>query len=392
MPVADPLPSLRDDPLPPLDYAQEIPRLTQLIENDPDKPVPYMSRARAYAATGDYPKAIADVRTVFAKGGLPRPESKPGGPLLKGQAAEECMSRQDYKGAIHYFDQAVAFLEEAIVYLRRGTAHQALGHFADAYHDFSKAIQMGPHVFEHHLARARLLEKLKLYEDAVPDFDKAIAIDDTSALAYLHRGLVYEQLGKMVEAAADRAKVQELNPNVEKEEQTLANLEKQGVRLQVSLSRLVSGRIAVFSTPTQASKANLESLRNIKDLKGVHLGLVRIDDATLAYLKGLPQLEYLDLWYTGISDAGLVHLQGLTKMRQLSLGFNDITDTGMRHLTKMSELRTLVLANTEITDASIDKLAAFKSLDTVQITSTKISPEGVKRLKKELPEAKIAHD
>ncbi len=58
----------------------------------------------------------------------------------------------------------------------------------------------------------------------------------------------------------------------------------------------------------------------------------RVSDDSLACLKQLPDLRELHLEDTRISDAGLEHLKGLTNLQYLYLGWTKVTDAGVKKL------------------------------------------------------------
>ena len=57
-----------------------------------------------------------------------------------------------------------------------------------------------------------------------------------------------------------------------------------------------------------------------------------MSDDSLACLKQLPDLRELHLEDTRISDAGLEHLKGLTNLQYLYLGWTKVTHAGVKKL------------------------------------------------------------
>lgn len=69
-------------------------------------------------------------------------------------------------------------------------------------------------------------------------------------------------------------------------------------------------------------------------VKSCNLSLFPIPKDGLIHLKGLANLETLDLFATGVSDARLAHLKGLAKLKTLRLGATTVTDEGVKNLRK----------------------------------------------------------
>jgi hypothetical protein len=114
--------------------------------------------------------------------------------------------------------------------------------------------------------------------------------------------------------------------------------------------------IAVSLRGTDARDADLKHLRDLTDLKILHLGQTELTDSGLAHLKGLTNLEQLSLDRTKITDTGLARLKGLTRLQQLNLAATGVTDTGLAHLHKLAGLQTLDLFSTRVTTAGVQKL------------------------------------
>ena len=70
------------------------------------------------------------------------------------------------------------------------------------------------------------------------------------------------------------------------------------------------------------------------------VGFTNVGDAGLKSLKELPQLRVLHLDFTKVSDAGLKHLKELPQLRVLRLDFTKVSDAGLEHLKGSLSSRT----------------------------------------------------
>lgn len=90
-------------------------------------------------------------------------------------------------------------------------------------------------------------------------------------------------------------------------------------------------------------------------------------------------------------DEVLDALSGLSDLESLSLRYCEISDEEFRSLRSLSHLEELSLTGCPVTDKSIGQLADMPKLRTLILRWTRISPEGVERLRTELPECEILY-
>lgn len=78
------------------------------------------------------------------------------------------------------------------------------------------------------------------------------------------------------------------------------------------------------------TKATGAGLKDLNSLQGLHLSFNQnLTDTGLEHLKDLTNLKYLHLRNTQITDAGLKHLEGLTNLKVLGLKTTKVTDGGV---------------------------------------------------------------
>jgi serine/threonine protein kinase len=91
--------------------------------------------------------------------------------------------------------------------------------------------------------------------------------------------------------------------------------------------------VGVNFTNTPVSDADLVFLRELPQLKKLHLGCCRkVGDGGMAHLGGLASLEELDISGTGVGDAGMAHLHRLKSLRTLKTMGSQVTPRARKKL------------------------------------------------------------
>ena len=115
---------------------------------------------------------------------------------------------------VRLFTEALALVpRDAVIYLNRGLAYDALGETDKALVDFEQAIRLKPKMAEAYNNRGYLRYKQGQYEQAIPDFDKAIELNPDYAQAYCSRGSAYGMLGQHERAMDDIEMAIEVDPD-----------------------------------------------------------------------------------------------------------------------------------------------------------------------------------
>ena len=147
------------------------------------------------------------------------------------------------------------------------------------------------------------------------------------------------------------------------------------------------------SKASQWSDELSDLLGQVPGLKSLTLTDFDFSDASqqLTFLTKLSQLESLDLRKTNVDDTALTHLSQLNTLRILKLEYNQqLTDKGIEKIAGLTQLSELDLAFVPVTDQSIDSLTQLKSLTKLYLYGTLISDEGLRRLP-ELPELEVLY-
>ncbi|MBS0208229.1 MAG: tetratricopeptide repeat protein [Planctomycetes bacterium] len=200
------------------------------------------SRCQAYAAKGEYQRAIGDCAEILEL--APQSASARGNRAwLYLQVGEYRDARRDASAAIKLdpghaanfsirglaylelgkTDDAIADFNQAIrlnpqsasAYNSRGTAHAERGDHRRAIADISRSIELDPAprrtAYNPYYNRGRSLAELGRHQDAIADFTKAIEFDGEHSPAYLSRAECWDAIGEEKRSTADYIRAAELD-------------------------------------------------------------------------------------------------------------------------------------------------------------------------------------
>ncbi|MEQ8789221.1 MAG: hypothetical protein RIC55_23110 [Pirellulaceae bacterium] len=140
---------------------------------------------------------------------------------------------------------------------------------------------------------------------------------------------------------------------------------------------------------TNITGSGLKHLARLSNLRWLELNRTKVDDAGLAHLAPLSQLESLSLLGTSITDAGGEHLARLENLERLDVEETLVGDAFMKQVGRLGKLEDLTIGETQVTDAGLAHLTQLKNLKSLWLEDAKVTYEGVKRLRKALPELKV---
>jgi len=108
------------------------------------------------------------------------------------------------EGAIGFFDKSIALkADEYVAWYNRGIAKVMAHRYEDALPDFDKAILLSPGYKKAYLNRGTTKKHLTDYDGALADYNYVLKYDTLNMEAYYYRGLLYNLLGKRVQACMD---------------------------------------------------------------------------------------------------------------------------------------------------------------------------------------------
>jgi Leucine-rich repeat (LRR) protein len=137
------------------------------------------------------------------------------------------------------------------------------------------------------------------------------------------------------------------------------------------------------------TEEGLKQLAKFKQLESLTLRGTETTDAVLKEIAGLKHLRKLWIPSQKITDAGLKEIVALERLEILMLSSTRVTDAGLKHLAGLKQLKQLDLRGTAVTDAGLPHILQMEKLTRLDLTKTKVTPEGVKLLKKALPQLKV---
>ena len=98
------------------------------------------------------------------------------------------------------------------------------------------------------------------------------------------------------------------------------------------LSPLIAGGFGLGAPPPVIDDSHLECIRNLPNLKEVHLACTDVSDGGVEPLSRLPILETLSLDATDVSDGCIPLLKRLRNLRELSLRGTRVSEAGVEEL------------------------------------------------------------
>jgi len=187
-------------------YQDAIPRLQQVLKQEPSLALAHLELGRAWNNMEDYTKALPWLRKAVVL----IPESSRAHYEL-GVALPET---GDWAGSAGQLEAAVARApgsDEMHFYL--GMAYDEIGRASDAAKNFQAALQINPNHYRANLLLGRLLGMQDNPTAALPYLQKAVKLQPQSPDAHKFLANVYIELGqeenaRREQAAADRLKVQ----------------------------------------------------------------------------------------------------------------------------------------------------------------------------------------
>lgn len=141
---------------------------------------------------------------------------------------------------------------------------------------------------------------------------------------------------------------------------------------------------------TKITDAGLKILATSNSLSTFECRDTAITDQGVAWICESKSLAFIDLGHTQITDKSGTFLAKCPSLTAIACTGQNVGDDFVAPLAKHENLQLLGLSGTNATERSIEYFARMKSLRMVELDRTKFSGAGYERLKRELPQLKLA--
>ncbi len=171
-----------------------------------------VSLANLYQEKGDFEKAneyMSMVSSTSLGGGGAAAEQ------LSYNKANALLGMKDYRGAINYYQQAIATNPKSVEsYINMGIAYKEMNMPDSAIKVINIGIQINPKSSEAYLNLGTCYSSLNDFNNAILNFKKAIELNPKFAEAYIDLGDVYNRMNRLDDAEKTFLKGYELNPQI----------------------------------------------------------------------------------------------------------------------------------------------------------------------------------
>ena len=134
---------------------------------------------------------------------------------------------------------------------------------------------------------------------------------------------------------------------------------------------------------SQVDDQGMKHLKHLTGLQFLGIDRTRVTDSGLVDLKELSGLTNLDLRETAVTDAGLKQLQSMTQLRKLLLNNNGgIKGDGLKYLNTLPNLKELHLAGSQVDDRGLENINDLTGLCLLGLDRTRITDTGLGHLEK----------
>ena len=197
---------------------------TAELNQYPDIHKAYDSRAEAYMRSGNYQKAVEDLKssikinpqyaTSYCLLGMAY--EKLGANLQAIESYNKAIELDPQFGLAHFnrkkaYQNALKIYlndirqnpRDTTAYINRGTLYALAKMYKEALEDFNTALTLNPRMLTVYFNRGLVFAYLKDYRKALNDFEIAIELNPADIQAYYYRGLAFEKLGENKKAHND---------------------------------------------------------------------------------------------------------------------------------------------------------------------------------------------
>lgn len=192
--------------------------LTRVIEISPTYAMSFYNRGNIYLGKSEYERAIEDfTSSLKILDGMTNSYDRRAHAMSYNNRGNAFMALGRHKEALADYRRSLEIIPnsfEAITGL--GSAKQQLGDHAGAVADYTRALEMVPDNVLILTNRAGANEQVNK-EAALADYTKLIGLEPKDAHLHARRGLVYLDMGRKKEAAADLRRAFSMDPSLKVE-------------------------------------------------------------------------------------------------------------------------------------------------------------------------------
>jgi arylsulfatase A-like enzyme/cytochrome c-type biogenesis protein CcmH/NrfG len=184
-------------------YQEAIPLLRQLIAKDPDAAVGYAQLGECFVALKRYPEAVPVLRKAV--------QMRPDKTIPHFRLAAALVETKDFAGAADELEIVIARqpdYEEAHLMLEMAYAQS--GRIPEAIKECEKVLESDPDDYGTNLLLGRVLVVTRDPAGALPKLNKAAALEPKAPEPHMFLAEAYDQLGRKVAAARERAAAKRL--------------------------------------------------------------------------------------------------------------------------------------------------------------------------------------
>lgn len=170
---------------------------TQAIKINPSDHESFYQRGLMYEKKGDILLAMEDYANVS--------RLNPKRTIAMFKRAMHHFKNENWANAVNEFSELLRHdNRNAEAYLYRGRAHGNMSEWSDAIFDLTTCIHLNPKCAQAFYYRGCLLRRCHP-KQALLDFSVSLMIDDSheNILSYLHRGILYDEIGRHEDAIMD---------------------------------------------------------------------------------------------------------------------------------------------------------------------------------------------
>jgi len=192
--------------------------LTNAVKATSGHALSYYNRGNLYLSLEDNDKAIADfTKAIDMLNGLTNNYDKRAHAMSHNNRGNALSAKGDYKAAMPDYNRSLEIWPKSLEALTsRGAAFQQLGDHKAAVADYTLALEIAPKNTLVLNNRASALEEIDK-NASILDYTALIALTPDNANAYARRGLMFLELKRKTEAAADLQKAIALDPTLKAE-------------------------------------------------------------------------------------------------------------------------------------------------------------------------------